>query len=110
ASHAAWMNERLLALGCVIAPEVAASALLIRDASGAEPRLALQPGETAWIELSPDGTVLVEVPRRFDGLMAAWAALVVPTIARLSGLEVQASRRPFAMDPRCVQSPAHHHR
>jgi hypothetical protein len=55
----------------------------------------LRPGETAWIELSADGTVLVDVPRQFDGLMAAWAALVVPTIARLSGLEVHASRRPL---------------
>lgn len=84
---AAWLNDRLKRLGCRIAEPGGPHDVAIMAAQADEPRLALQPGPTAWISRDADNVVTIEVPRRFDGLVAAHAALVLPVIARL--LDVQ---------------------
>ncbi len=95
ASHAAWIEQHLLALGCVTTADARQSHLVIRDAAQSAPRLALQPGDTAWIEFTSDGAAQIELPARFDGVVASYAALVVPVVARLTGLDVRARQRPL---------------
>ena len=70
-SHEAWLRHHLMAIGCNVVEHGNPADLLIRNTQQAEPRLALQPGDTSWIEARPDGTVHIEMPRRFDGLIAA---------------------------------------
>ena len=95
AAHAAWIELRLSALGCVRSVDVSESNLVIRDASETAPRLALRPGNTAWIERTPDGAVHIELPGRFDGVVAAYAALVLPVVARLASLGLRSCPRPL---------------
>ena len=84
AAHRDWVETRIRALGCTIADISAMPSMIIRDSRSDEPRLALQPGETAWIARN-DCHVEIEMPRRFDGLVSAFAALVLPIVARLLG-------------------------
>jgi len=58
-------------------------------------RLALSPAETAWLSRKDAGLV-VDLPARFDGLVAACLALVLPILARLSGARLRAETRPLA--------------
>ncbi len=95
ASHAAWLEQRLSALGCKTSVDGSQNDLVIRDATQTAPRLALQPGEMAWIELEPDSAVLIELPARFDGVVAGYAAFVLPVVAQLVGLGLQASPNPL---------------
>lgn len=92
-SHDTWLRNRLTALGCHFATP---ADLVIRSAQQAEPRLALQPGDSSWVEVCPDGTVQIEMPRRFDGFIAAYLALVVPVVAELSAQRIRAIMRPLA--------------
>jgi molybdopterin biosynthesis enzyme len=59
------------------------------------PRLALAPAETAWLSRTDAGLVL-DLPLRFDGLVAACLSLVLPTLARLSGASICTETRPLA--------------
>jgi molybdopterin biosynthesis enzyme len=95
-SHESWLRHRLMALGCNVVEHGNPADLLIRSTRQAEPRLALQPGDTSWIEAFPDGSVHIETPRRFDGLIAAYQALVVPVVAELSAQRICAIKRPLA--------------
>lgn len=92
-SHAAWIEERLAAVGCKTSRDASTSHLVIRDATETAPRLALQPGDTAWIATAPDGAVNAELPARFDAVVAAYAALVLPVVARLAGLGLRSCPR-----------------
>lgn len=92
-SHDTWLRSRLTALGCDFATP---ADLVIRSARQAEPRLALQPGDSSWVEVCADGSVHVEMPRRFDGLIGAYLALVVPVVAELSAQRIRAITRPLA--------------
>jgi molybdopterin biosynthesis enzyme len=94
--HRAWLCGRLMDLGCNLAEHGASADLIIRNAQQDEPRLALQPGDSSWIEVLSGGIVLIEMPRRFDGLIAAYLALVVPVVAGLSARRICAIRRPLA--------------
>jgi molybdopterin biosynthesis enzyme len=95
-SHETWLRARLMALGCSLAEHNASAELIIRSARQDEPRLALQPGDSSWIEVLSDGVVLIEMPRPFDGLIAAYLALVVPVVAGLSARRICAIKRPLA--------------
>lgn len=58
--------------------------LILRTAADHAPRLALAPGETAW--LSRHGAALVlDLPPRFDAMLAALLALGGPALDALSG-------------------------
>jgi molybdopterin biosynthesis enzyme len=94
--HRAWLCGRLIDLGCTLAEHEGPADLFIRDARQDEPRLALQPGDSSWIEALSDGPVQVEMPRRFDGFVAAYLALVVPVVAALSAQRVASIKRPLA--------------
>lgn len=93
ASHAAWLEHRLTALGCKTSLDGSPNHLIIRGAPQISPRLAIQPGDTAWIEMTPDGAVLIELPARFDGVMAGYAAFVLPALARMVGLGLRANQK-----------------
>lgn len=95
-SHEAWLRHRLITLGCNVVKHGNPADLLIRSTRQAEPRLALQPGDTSWIEAHPDGLVHIEMPRRFDGLIAGYLALVVPVVAEFSAQRICAIKRPLA--------------
>lgn len=80
-----WLTDRLSALGCSRTDDGRASDISIRSSQHFEPRIALLPGDTAWIEISRDGCVVADAPRRFDGLVA--------TLRWLGGC-VSGTRRP----------------
>jgi molybdopterin molybdotransferase len=93
--HRAWLCGRLMDLGCNLAEHGASADLIIRNAQQDEPRLALQPGDSSWTDVLSDGVVQVETPRRFDGFIAAYLALVVPVVAALSAQRICAIKRPL---------------
>ncbi len=77
--------------------QVAADApdLILRPSPDAVPRLALAPGDTAWI--GREGAALVlSVPRRFDGMVAALLALGLPAMAALTGATPAAEPCPLS--------------
>lgn len=89
----AWLELRLAALSCLVRAESGPPALILRAAGDAPPRLALQPGETAWIARE-GAAAAIELPARFDGAVAAFCALALPVLARLTGaLPATASAR-----------------
>jgi molybdopterin molybdotransferase len=94
--HRAWLCGRLIDLGCSLVEHESPADLTIRTPRQDEPRLALQPGDSCWIEALSDGPVQVEMPRRFDGFVAAYLALVVPVVAALSAQRVASIKRPLA--------------
>lgn len=69
--------------------------LTLRPTLDHAPRLALAPAETAWLEREGDRLVLT-VPTRFDGMVAACAALALPALAALSGGRVHRETRPLS--------------
>lgn len=89
-----WLATRLQALGAVIGGSDLRPDLLLRRSSSATARLALRPAQTGWIALD-DGIAIVEMPGRFDGVLAVYLTLVLPILARLTGASVQ--NRPLAL-------------
>lgn len=67
--------------------------LRIRAAQTHQPRLALNPGDTAWLERGEDALVL-DLPPRFDAVLAALLALALPVLAALAGRVPQPVVRP----------------
>lgn len=68
--------------------------LILRPSPDAVPRLALAPGDSAW--LARDGAALVlSVPRRFDAMVAALLALGLPAMAVLTGAAPLIEERPL---------------
>ena len=76
-----WLTARLHAIG-IRRSERAVHEVIIRANAEARPRLALRPGDTAWIKQEGD-SIVVEAPNRFDGVVGVWCALVLPLLARL---------------------------
>ncbi|MDG3041269.1 molybdopterin-binding domain-containing protein [Roseicyclus marinus] len=90
--HQAFIEGFLTALGGKFVAE--APDLLLRPSDDAEPRLALAPGDTAWLER--EGAMLVlSVPRRFDAVFAACVALAMPAMAALTGAKALTETRPL---------------
>jgi hypothetical protein len=87
-----WLAMRLVALGCDLSGERPAD-LVVTTAPDASPRVALNPAQSAFASIR-DGVIQVNVPERFDGVVAAFAALIVPIIARLTNRVVALETRP----------------
>ena len=81
----------LAACGAALTPTT--PHLVIRQASEHRPRLALAPGEGAWLGREAGGLEL-HLPGRFDGIVAALLALVLPALEALTGARVNAVSRP----------------
>ena len=69
--------------------------LTLRTATEHAPRLALAPAETGWLAREDAGLVLT-VPARFDGMVAACLALGLPALARLTGATPLSRTLPLA--------------
>lgn len=69
--------------------------LTLRSATEHAPRLALAPAETAWLAREDAGLVLT-VPARFDGMLAACLGLGLPALARLNGATPAGRTLPLA--------------
>jgi molybdopterin molybdotransferase len=61
--------------------------MVLRDTDTNQPRLALMPGETAWLSRR-DGVLVLDLPPRFDGMLAALLALGLPALRALTGQDV----------------------
>jgi len=68
--------------------------LILRPTADAQPRLALAPAQTAWLERE-GGALVLSVPRRFDGMVAAVLALALPAMAALTGAAPRYEERPL---------------
>jgi hypothetical protein len=66
---------------------------MVLPAPDARPRLALNPAQSAFADVL-DGIIHVHVPERLDGVVATFAALLLPILARLSGREIALETRP----------------
>jgi molybdopterin biosynthesis enzyme len=78
-----WLAGRLVDHGAAIARPGEAPDLVLRAAVDEIPRIALRPGEGAWIAAGPPPAI--ELPARFDGAVAALFALALPALDRLMG-------------------------
>lgn len=90
-----WLSRRLASLGCDVGSGAGRGDCIVTSVRASEPRLALQPGETAWCERADDGTIRVELPSRWDGAIAAYSALLLPVAARLLGAHMHAIALPL---------------
>jgi molybdopterin biosynthesis enzyme len=68
--------------------------LLLRATEMHVPRLALAPGDIAWLSRA-DGGLVLDLPHRFDGMVAALLVLGLPTLAALSGAVPRHDTRPL---------------
>jgi len=68
--------------------------LIVRTTHDHTPRLALAPAETAWLEREGEA-LLLRVPSRYDGLVAALLALGLPALRALLGAPAHADTRPL---------------
>jgi molybdopterin biosynthesis enzyme len=75
-------------------PVTDAPHLQLRPAETHLPRLALSPGDTAWLQRK-DGVLLLDLPHRFDGMVAALLALGLPALVALSGAVPRLETRPL---------------
>lgn len=93
--EAAWLATACRALGCGIsAPgEQVDLALGWSDAQG--PALALNPGDSACLHLAEATPPTILLPRRFDGMIAAFVALALPLLERLGDRRVATGSRPL---------------
>lgn len=93
-----WLARFLRARGCHLENASTPGSVDLRLAwsGGVERGLALNPGETAHIDLVVSGTPILWLPRRFDAMVAATIALVLPLLDRLSGRETAMVSRPLA--------------
>lgn len=88
AQHAflrAWLRGE----GAAVVTE--APDLVLRRTSDHRPRLALAPGESAWLGMH-EGCCTLHLPTRFDGMIAAVLALGRPVLAALSGRAPEPAR------------------
>lgn len=93
--EAAWLATMCRTLGCSIsAPGEQADLAL--DWSGAQaPVLALNPGDSTQLRLGAAHPPTILLPRRFDGMIAAFVALALPLIERLGDRRVATESRPL---------------
>ena len=82
-----WLKARLAAAGGCIARDGERPDLTLHVLGDDSQKLALAPGGAAWAHMAVDG-IVVDLPPRFDALLGAWCALVLPVLAQLSGAEL----------------------
>lgn len=90
--QAAFAHRFLVKLGAQIVAD--APHLILQPTRSTQQRLALSPAETAWLAHEQSALVL-SVPRRFDGMVAACLALAVPAMAALSMTTALSAARPL---------------
>ncbi|WP_439573752.1 hypothetical protein [Phreatobacter sp.] len=89
-----WLAARLEALGCRRAARCDADLVLLAETAGADARgIALRPGHAHLA--ARDGRTLLALPPRFDGVVAAFVALILPLLARLTGRRMAHVTRPL---------------
>jgi molybdopterin biosynthesis enzyme len=92
----AWLCAELGARGCLVSGAGMENVhCRVNWANEAEPRLACNPGQTAFVTVDADGLAEMNLPRRFDGLVAAFFLLVLPVIHRLTGSKSPSTARPL---------------
>jgi molybdopterin molybdotransferase len=97
-----WLADRLHAAGVHVVGPADAADMIIASAADDAPRLALRPGETGWALMRDDGVISVALPKRFDGMLGAWCALVLPLLARF--IDVELALEPLALDRKLVST------
>jgi molybdopterin molybdotransferase len=91
-----WLSARIRAAGGRILADSETEPPAMRIAAATDlPRLAMAPGEASWIEAGPAGEVIVTLPKRFDGLVAGFFALVAPVLVGWTGLALPATSLPL---------------
>lgn len=88
-----WLAGRLADHGAAIARPGEAPDLVLRAAVDEMPRIALRPGEGAWI--AAGAPPVIDLPGRFDGAFAALFALALPALDHLMGVEACRIARPL---------------
>lgn len=83
-----WLEQRLRAIGCVGATDGGHADVIFEPVQACTPRLALRPGEGAWVSRTPDAAIRVELPARFDALTGVWCALILPLLARFADADL----------------------
>ena len=91
--QAGFVRDWVQLLGALISDD--SPHLTLRAALDDRPRLALAPGDTAWLARDGDALTL-SLPPRFDALVAALLALGLPALAMLSGMTPASITRPLA--------------
>lgn len=81
-AHADFCGRWARAHGATLSSE--APHLLVRTGHDHTPRLALTGAETAWLHRQGE-TLVLDLPPRFDGLVAGLLALGLPVLAALAG-------------------------
>ena len=96
APESVWLAAACAALGCALRAEGerAPAHLALGWSDDAAPLLALHPGETTGIRLE-QATPEILLPRRFDGMVAAFFALALPAIEQLTGRKLPRVSRPL---------------
>ena len=97
-----WLRATLASGGCRIAREGALRVVVAHDPQEMVRRcgrplatgLALNPGRDIAIA-DDDGTPILVLPRRFDAVVAACHALIVPALAAMTGRVVETIERPL---------------
>lgn len=92
AAQAAFAGRFFGQLGGQIVAE--APHLILQQSTSTHQRLALAPAETAWLARE-GGALVLSVPHRFDGMVAACLGLGVPAMAALHGAAPIAVARPL---------------
>ena len=91
-AQADFIARWVVRFGAIITTE--APHIFLRAGQDHAPRIALCPGETAWLH-SNDGVVVLDVPPRFDGMIAAFLVLCLPVLRALTGVTHGFSTRPL---------------
>ncbi len=95
AANGAWLAAVMSGLGCGVVAAGEPADLAFLPAEQDEPVLALAPGETASLEVGADGRVLIRLPDRFDGMLAALVALALPVIEHVTGRQLDRTAQPI---------------
>lgn len=89
-----WLAARLEAFGCRLAAPADADLLILGGDTGQGGRtVALRPGFCRLVE--QDGRRLLALPQRFDGIVSAFHALLLPLLAHLTARRPTPVSRPL---------------
>lgn len=91
----AWLATTCRALGCGVSAPGGQADLSLDWSDAQSPILALNPGGLAHLRLAAGHPPAVLLPRRFDGMVAAFVALALPLIGRLADRQIAPASRPL---------------
>lgn len=90
--HADFAAQWARGLGATLSPD--APDLVLCTSTDDAPRLALSGAETAWLHRQ-NGCLMLELPARFDGMIAGLLALGLPALEALTGAVPRPVTRPL---------------